>query len=272
MSRCAGLVLLVLLIAPRSADAQAFNVAFGPPGAVPSSSYAGVGLAGVWNEVDESPGLYTYVVDIAGDATSVRIRQIGGTEVRSTDDPGTSGDDALLMDHCLVTYTASLESCLYITGLSNGWYELVMYAWMPAEPTIFAYTSSDEEPGYPHKTVGGAWPGGHAAFVTYSRHTCLVTTGRLQAHSGIVPGADQLLGAALNGVQFRAISPPLVGDANCDGQVNVLDINPFVQALSDPGAYVAANPTCGLFNVDTNGDEQVDVLDINPFIALLTGA
>ncbi|TWT41916.1 hypothetical protein RAS1_30400 [Phycisphaerae bacterium RAS1] len=64
------------------------------------------------------------------------------------------------------------------------------------------------------------------------------------------------------------ISP---GDMNCDGAVNVLDINPFVPALIDPAGYAAQYPTCALLNGDVNGDGDVNVLDINPLVALLAG-
>ncbi|TWT44735.1 hypothetical protein RAS1_11510 [Phycisphaerae bacterium RAS1] len=61
------------------------------------------------------------------------------------------------------------------------------------------------------------------------------------------------------------------GDVNCDGAINVLDINPFTLALSDPVAYAAMYPGCDIDLADVNGDGNVDVLDINPFIALLSG-
>ncbi|TWT40587.1 Thermophilic serine proteinase precursor [Phycisphaerae bacterium RAS1] len=63
----------------------------------------------------------------------------------------------------------------------------------------------------------------------------------------------------------------LIGDMNCDGAVNILDINPMVLALADPIAYAAAYPGCNLNNGDVNDDGAVDVLDINPFVALLGG-
>lgn len=63
----------------------------------------------------------------------------------------------------------------------------------------------------------------------------------------------------------------VLGDMNCDGVVNVLDINPFTLALSDPAAYAAAFPSCNINNGDINGDGNVDVLDINPFITLIGG-
>lgn len=63
----------------------------------------------------------------------------------------------------------------------------------------------------------------------------------------------------------------LPGDLNCDGAVNILDINPMVLALADPLAYAAAYPGCNINNGDINDDGNVDVLDINPFVALLEG-
>ncbi|TWT45913.1 Serine protease AprX [Phycisphaerae bacterium RAS1] len=63
----------------------------------------------------------------------------------------------------------------------------------------------------------------------------------------------------------------LLGDMNCDGEVNILDINAFTLAISDPVAYAAAYPGCNINNGDINDDGNVDVLDINPFIALLGG-
>lgn len=67
------------------------------------------------------------------------------------------------------------------------------------------------------------------------------------------------------------VHPPAVvpGDMNCDGVVDILDINPFILALGDPAGYAAAWPDCNILNGDINGDGDVDILDINPFIALI---
>mgnify|MGYP000355141351 CR=1 FL=1 len=62
----------------------------------------------------------------------------------------------------------------------------------------------------------------------------------------------------------------LVGDMNCDGQVNFGDINPFVLALTNPAGYQAAFPNCNIMNADINGDGYVNFGDINPFVRLLT--
>jgi len=63
-----------------------------------------------------------------------------------------------------------------------------------------------------------------------------------------------------------------LGDANCDGNVDGFDIQPFVQAMTDPGAWEAAHPDCDLLCVCAlNGSGAVDGFDIQPFVDLLTG-
>ncbi len=52
-----------------------------------------------------------------------------------------------------------------------------------------------------------------------------------------------------------------IGDLNGDGSVDLLDVAPFVDALTN-GDYVEA--------ADINGDGQLDLLDVAPFVDLLT--
>jgi hypothetical protein len=54
----------------------------------------------------------------------------------------------------------------------------------------------------------------------------------------------------------------ILGDVNNDGAINLLDIAPFVDAIST-GNYIAA--------ADINCDTFVNLLDVEPFIDLLTG-
>jgi hypothetical protein len=63
----------------------------------------------------------------------------------------------------------------------------------------------------------------------------------------------------------------LRGDVNCDGVVDLGDINPYVLLLSNRAAWAATFPNCPLNNGDINGDGTVDFGDINPFVALLSG-
>lgn len=55
----------------------------------------------------------------------------------------------------------------------------------------------------------------------------------------------------------------LLGDVNCDGVVDLLDVTPFVDAIST-----------GVFDskADVNRDGVVDLLDVGPFVALLSGS
>jgi formylglycine-generating enzyme required for sulfatase activity len=67
------------------------------------------------------------------------------------------------------------------------------------------------------------------------------------------------------------------GDLNCDGAVDVFDIDPFVLALTSAideppfAGYLAAYPDCDPRLADVNGDGLVNVFDIDPFVQLLTG-
>jgi len=75
-------------------------------------------------------------------------------------------------------------------------------------------------------------------------------------------------GTAL-GDAFLRLSLRVIGDLNCDGHVNVFDIDPFVQALVDPAGYAAAYPHCDYMLADVNHDGAVNVFDIDPFVACL---
>ncbi|TWT40447.1 Microbial collagenase precursor [Phycisphaerae bacterium RAS1] len=75
-----------------------------------------------------------------------------------------------------------------------------------------------------------------------------------------------------SGFDYRqSAAPPARGDLNCDGSVDILDINAFVLAVGDAAAYAAAYPQCDITAGDVNADGAVDILDINPFTALLSG-
>jgi hypothetical protein len=64
----------------------------------------------------------------------------------------------------------------------------------------------------------------------------------------------------------------LMGDVNGDGNVDNLDITPFIQALLLSEAEFDANyPDGEYWAADVNADGNVDNIDITPFIHLLTG-
>jgi hypothetical protein len=66
--------------------------------------------------------------------------------------------------------------------------------------------------------------------------------------------------------------PAIRGDLNGDGGVSFGDINPFVLALSNLAAFVAAYPEVNPYiAADINADGLVGFGDINPFVTLLSG-
>ena len=67
------------------------------------------------------------------------------------------------------------------------------------------------------------------------------------------------------GLEFEAtvaFDEFLLGDVNQDGNVDLLDVEPFVDLLTSGGF---------LREADINGDGVVDLLDVAPFVELLTG-
>ena len=54
----------------------------------------------------------------------------------------------------------------------------------------------------------------------------------------------------------------LLGDVNLDGVVNLLDVRPFIEILTNNQFQVEA---------DINQDGNVDLLDVQPFADLITG-
>ena len=80
--------------------------------------------------------------------------------------------------------------------------------------------------------------------------------------SDLDPGA--VVEAAVDGVRIQQVfcEDVLHGDVNLDGEVNLLDVAPFVDALQS-GQYQA--------EADVNKDGLVNLLDVQPFVDLLAG-
>ena len=66
-----------------------------------------------------------------------------------------------------------------------------------------------------------------------------------------------------------------VGDMNCDGAVNALDIDAFVLVLTGTPPnypeYYAEYEDCDHMLADSNTDGSINSLDVDPFVTLLTG-
>ncbi|MFH1745882.1 MAG: hypothetical protein ABIG44_02445 [Planctomycetota bacterium] len=61
----------------------------------------------------------------------------------------------------------------------------------------------------------------------------------------------------------------LLGDLNCDGAVDVYDIDPFICAVSPNCDYATQYPDCNPITGDCNADGIVNAYDIDGFIELL---
>ena len=70
----------------------------------------------------------------------------------------------------------------------------------------------------------------------------------------------EVYNAGLNGESL--LGAVLLGDVNCDGAVDLLDVGPFVDLLTTGGFSDKA---------DVNEDGAVDLLDVGPFVDLISG-
>lgn len=59
------------------------------------------------------------------------------------------------------------------------------------------------------------------------------------------------------------------GDLDCDGSLDLMDVEPFILALIDPDEYPKQYPACDFMLGDINADGSLDLLDVEPFIELL---
>ena len=78
--------------------------------------------------------------------------------------------------------------------------------------------------------------------------------------SGVAINVGSSVDPVLESLTVTIAGKTLIGDINCDGMVNLLDVQPFVQLLST-----------GEFSekADINQDGVVDLLDVAPFIEIL---
>lgn len=85
-------------------------------------------------------------------------------------------------------------------------------------------------------------------------------------------GTGSLVEALVDDFLIKSLScvmPVSKGDLNCDGAVNLNDVDPFVLALLDPAFYAAAYPLCDVNRADCNDDALLNGEDIASFVSLL---
>ena len=81
---------------------------------------------------------------------------------------------------------------------------------------------------------------------------------------GFFSTATDFVGSGIyyDNVGLSGAAACVVADLNNDGVVNLLDVTPFVEAIT-AGVFVC--------EADVNGDGSVDLLDVNPFVLVLSG-
>ena len=134
-----------------------------------------------------------------------------------------------------------------------------------AGPSELRYAHLDDEGNWVHESVDDDGDCGEINSVTIDADGFL--------HVAYYAGDGRTQRGVIRYARSAAsVAPaPKLGDLNCDGMVNVFDIEPFVLALIDEAGYAAQFPTCDYMAADTNQDGDVNVFDLDPFVALLTG-
>jgi len=135
------------------------------------------------------------------------------------------------------------------------------------QPTSYTLTVNVSGAG----TVTLNPPGG-----TYPANTSVQLTAhpaagsRFDQWSGDLDGSTNPATIVMDGNKNVWAAFGLIGDMNCDGVVDIGDINPFVLALTDPTQYQQMYPDCYIMNADINQDGVVDFGDINAFVVCLS--
>ncbi|MCI0366086.1 MAG: hypothetical protein L0219_19680 [Phycisphaerales bacterium] len=254
---------LASLAIASTALGQSINIAFGDaaPGSAPQADYAAAGQAGVWNVVSDNSMPAQELVGLDGNATgaTLAIATFFPIESFTVDDEQTSGGDEQLFDDFLpgagdIAYSVSFS------GLENGFYDVISYAWTPTAPENFSgvFIGEDYENG---QTVGGTWPGELTLGVTHAMHTVQVVDGTF---SITLVGAYLWTSGALNGVQLIK-AEPATADLNGDQTVNVGDLLILLSNWNTDGHGCDGVTMCV---GDLNYDTYINISDL----MLLLGA
>jgi hypothetical protein len=168
------------------------------------------------------------------------------------------------------TWSHGYTGDVYWTGSSTDLLTLPpdTYAfYLYAEPNLFgtyAITATASDGTSLTQNVTGA-----SGAKYYGFYSC---SGRVSIDSITITADPAASGFAVG--EFAIARTPrgyALGDMNCDGALNVFDIDPFVLALTNPAAYHAAYPCCFINAGDVNQDGVINAFDIDPFVLLLTG-
>jgi hypothetical protein len=172
----AATLCLALPLAAQSVNADVHS-AFGTP---PSTYGAAANQSGIYNNIDAGTVAPIPLVDLTGAPTGASMTHTGAFFNFSFDNLNTTGDDQTLMDDCQDIGGIGNSDTWTISGLSNGVYEIFIYAWGPDDPTNYLTDVTVAGGAAGLQTVGGAdWSGSHVEGDTYARDLVTVTSGTL---------------------------------------------------------------------------------------------
>ena len=256
--RAAALVSLLGFAAlGTQADAQSFNIEFGSAD-TPPSSYAGVGLAGVWNTLDAMPNFQRFpLVGLDGNPIAADIMNIGCDTIESGTLTGTTGGDADLLNDCFTSFNDPIDGCLFMRFVEPGMYRVIMYGVAFDDDALLSRLRIDQNAEEP-VDVGGAWGGQHTEGVTYMSQIATVgPDGRLDVHSGI-PSAN--IRSVLNGMQVVRLEDDCPADLTGEGVLDLADLQAFVTAFLNQQSPADFSPPQGVF----------DLADLQSFVGAFT--
>jgi len=75
----------------------------------------------------------------------------------------------------------------------------------------------------------------------------------------------------IDDIELNVTTENIAGDFDDSGLVNLLDINPFVLAITNAAQYASDYPFAHLLTIDPNGDGIINLLDIPDFVTIVTG-
>lgn len=184
---------------------QSVNIDYGDGAGTPSDFYAAAGLTGRWNNLRGEHGVPESVVGLDGTPTSVVVTLVEGSGGALTfmDDPATVGNEEPLLDDYAHGGT-DVVGAIEFTGLENGLYDVIIYAWTPAAPEALTAVWPDCDLLGGGALIGGPWPGQLEEGVTHSRHTVTVSEGALR----VCTAGGIAWSGAINGVQLVAVECP----------------------------------------------------------------
>lgn len=182
------------------AGAQSFNIDYDASGGTffgaPPNTFGAAGAAGWWNTISGS-GVSGPLFDLVNNGTGVTLSTSNGSTF-GFNAQGYTGNDELLMGDVLDM--GGTGGTITFNGLSNGQYNVWVYAQAPDSPTFLTDVTILGNT----QTVGGTWGFNYAVGNTHSFHGNVNVAGGTLAISIATNSGFN----SVNGIQIAAVPEP----------------------------------------------------------------